>query len=212
MKLQYQLKNSLTIIGIGALCSCSQWIQQTEGYGPLTPENWCHKDGVYDIEYPEVINHLEYCNLRNVAPYKDYIKRPVILQREIFVFNYRTIYDPDSYGLMETKVNAREGRFASLPKGFPILIHGVQGQYRYALNKKTGNIKQLSNDVVALVEFVEPWTHKTVFCKYKWSSPEGARGKEEAVLHRYLKRAPWEPSDVPRLRAIKGPGYLVSEK
>lgn len=212
MKLQYQIRNLLAIIGTGALFSCSQWIQQTEGYGPLTPANWCHKNGVYDSEYSEVINHIEYCNLKNVAPYKDYIKRPAILQHEIFVFNCRTVYDQDSYGLMETKVNAREGKFSSLPKGFSIVIHDVQGQYRYLLDKKTGDKKQLSNEVVALVEFVEPWTHKTVYGKYKWSSQEGAKREGVSVLHRYLKRAPWESSSVPRLRAIQGPGYLVSEK
>lgn len=211
MKLQYQIRNLLAMVGAGALSSCSQWIQQTEGYGPLTPGNWCHKNAVYNNESFEVINHLEYCDLKDVAPYKDYIKRPVILQRELFVFNCRTLYDPDSYGLMETKGDAVEGRFSSLPKGCPVIIHCVQGQYKYVVNKKTGDIKKLSNDVVALVEFVEPWTHKIVYGKYKWSSQEGARGEKIDVLHRYLKRAPWEPSSVPRLRAIQGPGYLVSK-
>lgn len=212
MKFQYQIRNLLPMIGTGALCSCSQWIQQTEGYGPLTPGNWCYENGVYNREYSGVINHLEYCDLKNVAPYKDYINRPVHLKREIFVFNCRTIYDPDSYGLMEAKMNVTEGRFSSLPKGFPIVVRDVQGQYRYMLDKKTGDMKQLSNEVVALVEFVEPWTHRIVYGQYKWSSQEGAKREGGAVWHRYLKRAPWESSCVPGLRAIQGPGYLVSEE
>lgn len=70
----------------------------------------------------------------------------------------------------------------------------------------------MSKCIVSLVESVEPWTHKTVYGKYKWSSQEEARWKGVAVLRRYLKRAPLEPSCVPRLRAIQGPGYPVSEK
>lgn len=167
--------------------------------------------------------------LNGEKPYCDYVKRPLKLQCDMHVRYYPVIYNPDMrelygddfkqylrfQGLWDQKdeQNWRKGaRLPVVPRGSTVVVHGVKGIYQYAVDKRTGTLKHPSSDVVALVEFFDPRTHRTVYGEYAWISVEGIRKEDTFVLHRYLKRAPWEPSSVPGLRAIQGAGYSGSGK
>lgn len=105
--------------------------------------------------------------------------------------------------------NWRKGaRLSVVPRGSTVVVYCVKGIYQYAVDKKTGTFKHPSSDVVALVEFFDPPIHRTVYGEYAWTFVEGIWKDIASVL----ERAPWEPSSIPRLRAIQGAGYPVLEK
>lgn len=211
-----------------ALCSCSQWMQQTEGYFPLTPETWCSEDFTNEQNFPDVFSYYACRNLNGEKPYCDYVKRPLKLQCDMHVRYYQVTYNPDMrelygddfkqylrfQGLWDQRDEEgwRKGaRLPVVPRGSTVVVHCVKGFYQYAVDKRTGILKHPSSDVVALVEFLDPRTRRTVYGEYAWTSVEGIRKEDTFVLHRYLKRAPWESSRVPRLRAIQGAGYPIPE-
>lgn len=226
MKFQYQINILLASMGMGTLCSCSQWQQQTEGYIPLTPEAWCLKeDKVFKVGY----NSHEYRNLNKELPYRDYVKKTLTLHEDLYVRCYQDITNPNKYelygndvkecmvaqGLWNRKIEElweKGGRLPVVPKGSTVVIHCVSGHYQYSVDHEKKRIKNPSNSVTALVEFINPLTQKHVYGEYKWTSLKGVRKENTFTLHQYLKKAPWEPTDTPELRIIQGAGYLTSRK
>lgn len=224
MNPQYQMKILLSSIGAGALFSCSPWQQQTEGYLPLTPEAWCLKE---DKVFKTGSNPHEYRNLNKELPYRHYIKRPLKLHADLHVRCYQDITNPKKYelygddvrecmisqglwGLKTEEAWRNGGRLPVVPKGSTVMIHCVTGNYQYSLDQKEGKIRNPSNSVTALVEFIDPVTRQTVYGEYEWTSLKGIRKENTFILHQYLKRAPWEPAGIPGLRAIQGAGYPTS--
>lgn len=229
MKFFFRLRVLLAPFAGITLCSCSQWMQQTEGYFPLNPETWCCEDYTAEQNFSHVFSYYACRNLNGEKPYCDYVKRPLKLQSDMHVRYYPVIYNPDMRELygddfkqylrfqgfwdQKDEQSWRKGtRLPVVPRGSTVVVHGVKGIYQYAVDKRTGTLRHPSSDVVALVEFLDPRTHRTVYGEYAWTSVEGIRKEDTFVLHRYLKRAPWEPSSVPGLRAIQGAGYPVPEK
>lgn len=226
MKLQYQMKILLVSIGMSALCSCSQWKQQMEEYGPFTPEAWCLKE---DKVFKVGCNSHEYRNLNNEIPYRDYVKRPLKLHEDMYVRCYQDVINPKKYelygddvkeymiaqGLWNREVGEawkKGGRLPVVPKGSTVIIHCIKGHYQYSLDPEKGRIKNPSNSVTALIEFFDPLTQQPVYGEYAWTSLKDIRKENTFTFHQYLKKAPWESADTPELRAIQGAGYLTSEK
>lgn len=226
MKFQYQMKILLTSVGMSALCSCSPWKQQTEGYIPLAPKTWCLKeDKVFKVGY----NSHEYRNLNKELPYRDYIKKPLKLHEDLYVRFYQDITNPKKYelygndvkeymiaqGLWNRKIEEsweKGGCLPVVPKGSTVVIHCVSGHYQYSLDSEKKRIKNPSNSVTALVEFFDPLTQQPVYGEYAWTSLKGIKKENTFTLHQYLKKAPWEPAETPELRIIQGAGYLTSKK
>ena len=182
-----------------------------------------------DKVFNKGVSFNEYRNLNKEMPYRDYIKRPLKLHEDLYVRYYQDISNPKKYelygndvkeymiskGLWNRKTEEawkKGGSLPIVPKGSIVIIHCVKGHYQYSLDQENGKIKNPSNSVTALVEFIDPLTHQTVYGEYAWTSLKGIKKENTFVLHQYLKRAPWESAGVPKLRAIQGAGYLTSEK